>query len=157
MIWSNDEVKLLLKTVKELTWKSQFNDSLEDEKLKKLMEVFSEEGYSKTSEQLKRKLALLKDSYLKCDHQNEFEKNVLECPFYNELHDIFKTPDSDKKHEFIHSILSESYDSSSSRYSDHCYIKFSNFSDSPNNKVTVIPNNTWFPGESVVGESFKLS
>lgn len=145
----------MLKTVRELTLKSCFNDSLEDEKLKKLTKVLREDRYFRTAEQIKNKLALLKDSYLKCNLKDGSKKDAFECPFYNELHDIFKTPVSEEKYEHIQNISSENIDPSSSKFSDHSYNKFNIVSgDKTNNKVTVIPNNeTWFPGESVVGKS----
>ena len=161
--WTKEEVRLLLKTVQELTSRTKANDSLEDEKLQTLVKVLSEAGYRKTAEQIKHKLALLKNSYLKCNLEDSSEKDIFECPFYNELHGIFHTPVSDERYEFIQNLLSENMDLSTSKFSDHSYthIKFGNSSGEGriNDKVTVLPNkslDTWFPVESIMGKLYNI-
>ncbi|OXU17835.1 hypothetical protein TSAR_004256 [Trichomalopsis sarcophagae] len=159
LLWAKDEVKLLLKTVKELTSKNHSNESLEDEKLQRLVQVLDEAGFHKTGEQIKRKLTLLKNSYQRCNQEDSCEKDIFECPFYNELHDIFHTPVSDERYEFIQNLLTENCDMNTSKFPDHSYtsIKFGNSSSESrvNDKVTVIPNkciDTWFPVESIIDE-----
>lgn len=160
--WTKDEVKLLLKTVRHLKSKSKLSNCLEDEKLQRLRYVLKGAGYIKTTEQIKHKLALLKNSYMKCNLEDSSERDIFECPFYNELHDIFLTPVSDERYEFIQSLLSESLDMFESKVSDHSYTntKFGHSSGESrsNDKVTVIPNkclDTWFPVESITGKFIK--
>ncbi|XP_014206031.1 uncharacterized protein LOC106637652 isoform X2 [Copidosoma floridanum] len=137
--WKNEEVSLLLKTVQEITSKSQMNDSLEDEKLQKLVKVLSQAGHQKTADQIKRKLALLKNSYLKCNQDNSSEKDIVNCPFYNELHNIFHTPVSDQSYTNV-------------KFENGCLGTGEN---KVNDKVTVVPNkciNAWFPVESIIDD-----
>ncbi|XP_058807369.1 uncharacterized protein LOC131673420 isoform X2 [Phymastichus coffea] len=158
---SKVEVKLLLRTVREMTSKSKLNNSLEYEKLQRLRSVLKESGYRKTIEQIKHKLALLKNSYMKCNLDDSSEKDIFECPFYNELHDIFHTSVSDERYEFIQNLLTENLDLYESKFSDHSYTntKFANSSGESqlNDKVTVIPNNkcldNWFPVESIIDDN----
>jgi hypothetical protein len=152
-----------LKTVQELTSGLYSNDTLEDEKLQKLVQVLKNTGHHKTAEQIKHKLVQLKNLYLKCTHKDSSEKDIFECPFYNELHNIFHTSISDERYEFIQNLLTENLDLNSSNFSDHSYtnIKFGNLSGESrvNVKVTVVPNkslDTWFPVESIIGKLFIL-
>lgn len=159
--WSNDEIKILLKKINELN-KSKLNcqGHFENENLFDVKEVLLDAGYHRTIEEIQNKLTHLKISYLRCNLEDSSEKDIFDCPFYNELHEIYQIPISDVRHEFIQNLLSQSdLDLHLSKFSDHSYtntkISDSINKNSSNEKVTVVMNkslDTWFPVESIIGK-----
>ncbi|KAJ8679615.1 hypothetical protein QAD02_015402 [Eretmocerus hayati] len=157
--WKDSEVRLLLKTVRDLTSKLKSNDFLEDEKLRRIVKTLYVAGYSKSAEQIKLKLSSLKSTYLKCNLDDSSDKDVFLCPFYNELHEIFQTSVSDERYELIQNRLSENLNPDLSNGSDHSYTNVDCCNLPTNNgntnKVTVVPNKpaeSWCPVESIIAE-----
>ena len=164
--WSKKETKTLLNLIIELKLARDFRDRVIKDAILKLIEPLRERGFERNFTQIKIKIKSLRQSYMRCIEANCTPQALLECPFYNELNNIYgKSP-------IIHApslepriiIRSQKRITESNiQELEHSYVQFDRESVSKAMKLTARNKNslfsgtiddktTWTPIETIIGK-----